>query len=243
MDAHQFYMAQRHHPQYKLPTGQQDPAYDTARKNQRLHHPLKKLPDLAYDMEKNNQQRHHTRQKLSTYYQTMHISEVEYMMNDPEVDCQFYAFIDSKIEYQNEDEEETQQKDIDESVQLIPCPKQSVLNVEAINGVQCMQPLICLADYGSTNSLMNKSSMPYGVNPIKTVKTKTTMTQGTYTSDEVVFLNDIVLPEFVDGRHVQGILARLFDSPTYLSIQWYSWMRLPTSYRLQIGFQKQCWTL
>ena len=71
-----------------------------------------------------------------------------------------------------------------------------------------------LSGFWSKNSLINKSSMPYGVNPIKTVKTKTTTTQGTYTSDEVVFLNYIVLPEFVNGLHVQGVSARLFDSPT-----------------------------
>ena len=116
MDGNQCYMAQQHHSQYKSPTGhhQQDPAYDAGRKNQQRYHPQYKLPpgqhqqdpvydtwrknqrrypldkllDLAYDMEKNTQkqQRHHPHQKLSTYYQTMHISEIEYMMNDPRMD-------------------------------------------------------------------------------------------------------------------------------------------------------------
>ena len=61
---------------------------------------------------------------------------------------------------------------------------------------------------------MNKSSLPYGVNPIKTAGTTTTTTQGTYKSSEVVFLNDIILPKFVNGRHVQGVASHLFDSPT-----------------------------
>lgn len=85
------------------------------------------------------------------------------------------------------------------------CPKQShnknlepifPLNVESIIRVQCTRPLICLADSGSTTSLVNKSSMPYALNQIKTVTTKTTTNQCTYTSYEFMFLNNIVLPEF-----------------------------------------------
>ena len=43
---------------------------------------------------------------------------------------------------------------------------------------------------------------------------ETTTTQGAYQCDEVVLLNDFTLPEFVNGCHVCGIAAHLFDSPS-----------------------------
>ena len=39
------------------------------------------------------------------------------------------------------------------------------------------------------------------------------MTQGIHSSDQVVFINDIQLPEFVNQRHIEGAIARVFDSP------------------------------
>ena len=62
---------------------------------------------------------------MSTYYQMMHISEIEYLINNLEVDRWIDAFIDSRVENHKENEEQIQQKDIDESVRFIPCPKRS----------------------------------------------------------------------------------------------------------------------
>ena len=45
---------------------------------------------------------------------------------------------------------------------------------------------------------MNKLLLPYEVGPIKTAGT-TTLLQEAHKSDEVVFLNDIILPEFLNG--------------------------------------------
>ena len=44
----------------------------------------------------------------------------------------------------------------------------------------------------------------------------TTTTQGTYNCNKVTFLHDITFPEFVNGRHMQGVAAHIFDSPTCL---------------------------
>ena len=59
------------------------------------------------------------------YYQTMHISKVEYLLSDQEVDQQLDSYLNSKVEYQEENENQIIQKDINESVQFIPCPKGS----------------------------------------------------------------------------------------------------------------------
>ena len=64
------------------------------------------------------------------------------------------------------------------------------------------------------NTLMNKLSLPYGVEPVQTIGTEITMTQGMYTLNKVVFLNDIILPEFSSGWHIQGMTVHLFNSPT-----------------------------
>lgn len=48
----------------------------------------------------------------------------------------------------------------------------------------------------------------------KTTSSVTTTTQGTYRCDERIFLRNIRIPEFVNGQHICGVGAHLFDSPT-----------------------------
>ena len=46
-------------------------------------------------------------------------------------------------------------------------------------------------------------------------KTIQTTTQGTHSSDQVVYINDIQVPEFVNQRLIEGAIAHVFDSPHY----------------------------
>ena len=56
--------------------------------------------DQAYEFTPRSTHQAYEFTPRSTYYQTMHISEIEYMMNDPKMDRRLNAFIDSEIEYQ-----------------------------------------------------------------------------------------------------------------------------------------------
>ena len=145
-------MAQRHHAQYKLSTGQhlQDQAYEftwrtssattrntncpldsthmikctSLRQDQHIKRTslrqdqqssvrvyaeinmIKRTSlrrdqhDQAYEFTPRSTHQAYEFTPRSTYYQTMHISEIEYMMNDPKMDRRLNAFIDSEIEYQ-----------------------------------------------------------------------------------------------------------------------------------------------
>ena len=62
---------------------------------------------------------------------------------------------------------------------------------------------------------MNKLSLPFGVKPHHAATPLVApTTQGTYKLSEQVFLSNIRVPEFVNGRHICGVSAHLFDSPT-----------------------------
>ena len=40
-----------------------------------------------------------------------------------------------------------------------------------------------------------------------------TTTQGTHSSNQVVFINNIQLLEFFNQRHIEGAIAHIFESP------------------------------
>ena len=83
-----------------------------------------------------------------------------------------------------------------------------------MNGQLCGRPYISLLDSGSTGCLINKKSLPFGTRTTTTpYSTVQTTTQGTHSSNEIVFINDIQLPEFVNQRHINGVVAHVFDSP------------------------------
>ena len=138
-------------------------------------------------------------------------------------------------------------QDINESFIRIPTPKSThekrlspivLTNVHSINGVRTTRPFVGLCDLRASNTLINRRSLPHGAKAIVTQEVRTTTTtQGTYNSNEVAFLNEISLPEFVNGRRIQGVAAHLFNSPScpYDII----WMRLSPQDRIEDGFRKQ----
>ena len=72
-----------------------------------------------------------------------------------------------------------------------------------------------LLDSGSTGCLYNRRAIPYGSKTIKTKhSTVSTTTQGTYESNEIVMMEDVQMMEFTNSRHVRGVGASVFDSPT-----------------------------
>ena len=95
-------------------------------------------------------------------------------------------------------------------IENIPTPKRShrdklipivILQINIINGVKLPRPFLCLLDSRSTGCLINRKSMPF---VSKTIRTKhatvSTITQYTYSCDEVVFLEDIQIMEFTNAR-------------------------------------------
>ena len=76
-------------------------------------------------------------------------------------------------------------------------------------------PLVALLDPGSTSTLIQLRSLPPGCKPkISPIRTVTTTANGQFETNTYVGLETIQLPEFVNGRVVDGVPeARLFDSP------------------------------
>ena len=134
--------------------------------------------------------------------------------------------IDNYANIVSDDEDENfvaTQKDIDHNF-VFPTPKRNhrqtlipivVVAVKTVNGVKLPRPLLCLLDSGSTGCLYNRRAIPYGSKTIKTKhSTVSTTTQGTYESNEIVMMEDVQMMEFTNSRHVRGVGASVFDSPT-----------------------------
>ena len=72
-----------------------------------------------------------------------------------------------------------------------------------------------MCDSGSTGTLIKDSSLPFGAKPTITKEaTYSTTTHGTHKSNEINFMEHIQLPEFNNGRSIQGLKANVFHSPT-----------------------------
>ena len=103
---------------------------------------------------------------------------------------------------------------------MIPTPKRThrtrltpvvLLKIKAINGVPVARPLIALCDSGSTGTLIKDTSLPFGAKPIITKHvTVSTTTQGKHECNETTFMEHIQLPEFVNGRSIEGLQANVF---------------------------------
>ena len=138
---------------------------------------------------------------------------------------EFDEMIDDYANLVSNDDEEfvPTRHDLDNTF-VIPTPKRThrnklvpiiIIQTKVINGVKLPRPLLCLLDSGSTGCLMNRKSMPYGCKTIRTEHaTVSTTTQGNYSSDEVVYLEDVQMMEFTNARHIRGAGAHVFDSPT-----------------------------
>ena len=151
------------------------------------------------------------------------INHDEVHVIDPHpIDCYVDLFYDDINEIDTEFYQITQ-KDIDNNF-IIPTPKRTkrsrlapivLMNIKAINGVRLPRPLVGLCDSGSTGTLVKDSSLPYGCIPTITEhKQISTSTHGTYECDRVAYMEHIQLPEFVNGRSIQGVTANVFHSPT-----------------------------
>ena len=84
----------------------------------------------------------------------------------------------------------------------------------AIQGIQLDRALLGLADSGSTATLVNKKCFPFGVVTLKGPPKFSTTTNGTYTTDERVTLQNLKFPEF-GNRSIGEVQADVFNSPNY----------------------------
>lgn len=91
-----------------------------------------------------------------------------------------------------------------------------ILQAKQIQGRLLNRNLIALCDTGSTSTMINKSSFPYGVEPSIGQPKRTTTTNGTYTVSETVDIEGIQFPEF-GRRRIPDIKADVFDSPRNFS--------------------------
>jgi transposase InsO family protein len=129
-----------------------------------------------------------------------------------------------------EDEDNQIMNEMNEMM-FIPTPKQQpgtmkdkmhsdvapvcIVKIHYISGIRLDRPLICLFDTGSTGTMIQQRCLPPGAKPnISNQKRITTTINGSFDTSLSVQLNDISLPEFVNGRIIDGIEARLFDSPS-----------------------------
>ena len=89
-----------------------------------------------------------------------------------------------------------------------------IVKIKSIGGVRLSRPLLCLLDTGASCTMIQRRALPYGCVPRRSLrKQMTTTANGMFDSSESVSLEHISLPEFVNGRVVDGIAqARLFDS-------------------------------
>ena len=88
-----------------------------------------------------------------------------------------------------------------------------LLKIKAINSVQVAPSLIALYDSGSTGTLIEDTSLPFGAKPIIIDHvTVSTTTQGKHECNETTFMEHIQLPKFVNGRSIEGLQANVFPS-------------------------------
>ena len=128
-----------------------------------------------------------------------------------------------------QEEDDEIMKEFNESM-WIPTPKQGgsrteclmsdiapvcIVKINYIGGIRLDRPLVCLLDTGSTGTMIQNRCLPPGSQPMISKEKKITTTiNGTFDTSLSVNLSDISLPEFVNGRTVDGVEARLFDSET-----------------------------
>ena len=90
-----------------------------------------------------------------------------------------------------------------------------IVKINYIGRIRLDRPLVCLLDTGSTGTMVQYRCLPPGATPrTSNEKRITTTINGSFDTSQSIDLTDISLPEFVNGRTIDGIDARLFDSPT-----------------------------
>ena len=89
----------------------------------------------------------------------------------------------------------------------------TLLCCDTIQGHHSPRPLVILLDGGSCSSLINKRALPLGAVPSKSKEKHTTKTaSGTIDSSLSVGIRNIELPEFSNGRKIDGRNCCAFDA-------------------------------
>ena len=105
----------------------------------------------------------------------------------------------------------------------IPTPKQIIANrlvatsimvVQTIHNHESGKLLRVLFDTGGDRTMINRSALPRGVNPMVLDKrARMTTLAGTYESGGEVMLKGLRLPEFDKSRNIEEQRALVFDAP------------------------------
>ena len=75
-----------------------------------------------------------------------------------------------------------------------------------VNGVPTLRLFTALVNSGSTGCLFNRCALPYGAETsISAGSILHITTQGIHTCIKVVYLDDIVLPKFINNRLIKDI--------------------------------------
>ena len=81
-----------------------------------------------------------------------------------------------------------------------------------IQSVLPQRAFTVLLDSGSTNTLINKRSLPYGAVPFRAAARRTTTTMGSFDSSSSVQLQEVKFPQFANCI-IGTVKADVFDSP------------------------------
>ena len=89
------------------------------------------------------------------------------------------------------------------------------MEIKASNDVQLTRPLGALCDTGRTGTLFKDTYLLLGAKPVLTKEVAVlTTTHGTHKYNVVTYLEYIQLPEFVNGRLIEGLKGNIFHLPT-----------------------------
>ena len=90
----------------------------------------------------------------------------------------------------------------------------TILCCETIQGQYCNRPLVVLMDGGSSGTLLNRRCLPPGACPSRSERRQiTTTASGSFDTSLSVTMRNVKLPEFSNGRRLEFVTSRLFDSP------------------------------
>ena len=91
----------------------------------------------------------------------------------------------------------------------------TLLCCETIQGKYLDRPLVVLLDGGSSGSLTNRRVLPLGACPSRSERRQiTTTASGSFDTSLAVTLKNVKLPEFSNGRRIESVTTRIFNSPT-----------------------------
>ena len=89
----------------------------------------------------------------------------------------------------------------------------TLLVCDTIQNRAVERPLVILLDGGSSASLINKRAIPREVVPSKSTESHiTTRASGSFDASLTVGLRNIRLPEFSNGRRIEGLNCQIFNS-------------------------------